>query len=62
LISCHKVSILDLILSFIENPQDVLFETTKEDMDKFFEKINQFEKITNQSLKDIWKENGPCSH
>ena len=31
-------------------------------MDKFFEKINQFEKITNQSLKDIWKENGPCSH
>jgi len=25
----------------------------------FFEKINQFEKITNQSMQDIWKMTGP---
>jgi hypothetical protein len=28
-------------------------------MDKFFEKINYFEKLTNQSLHDIWKQTGP---
>jgi hypothetical protein len=28
-------------------------------MDLFFVKINQFEKITNASLQDIWKLSGP---
>ena len=28
-------------------------------MDKFFEKVNQFEKITNQGLQDVWKQPGP---
>jgi hypothetical protein len=30
-----------------KNPQDTLFEQSLMDMDKFFEKINLFEKITN---------------
>jgi hypothetical protein len=29
-----------------------------EEMDKFFQKINKFERITNTSLKDIWKQGG----
>lgn len=30
------------------------------DMNQFFVKVNQFEKLTNHSLMDIWKQPGPC--
>ena len=32
-----------------------MFDLTVADMDTFFRKINQFERITNLSLKDVWK-------
>lgn len=28
-------------------------------MDDFFNRLNQFEKVTNQGLEDIWKVSGP---
>jgi len=36
-----------------------MFEEGMSNMNNFFEKINQFEKITNSSLEDIWKQPGP---
>jgi len=29
-------------------------------MDNFFEKVSQFEKITNNNMEDQWKVTGPC--
>ncbi len=37
----------------------MLLEKTMKQMDEFFKKINKFERITNHSLKDAWKQNGP---
>ena len=43
----------------LEKPEEKIFEQGVIDLNKFIEKINQFEKITNQSLLDIWRDNGP---
>lgn len=43
----------------IEDQGEVLFDQSVEDMDKFFIKLNQFENLTNASLRDIWKKAGP---
>ena len=40
---------------FAEDPQIVLFDIAKNEMDDFITKINHFEKITNASLKDLWR-------
>jgi len=29
------------------------------DMNEFFKKVNQFEKITNSALLDVWKKKSP---
>jgi len=36
-----------------------LFDQSVADMDKFFQRVNQFEKITNETLEDNWKIIGP---
>ena len=36
-------------------------EATK-DINTFYEKINQFEKITNSNLLDVWKQHGSSFH
>jgi len=40
------------------NPQDKMFDNSVENMQDFFDKINDFEQITSQSLKDMWKVSG----
>lgn len=37
------------------NPQDLIMDEATKDMNTFYEKINQFEKITNSNLLDVWK-------
>jgi hypothetical protein len=37
------------------NPQDTIMEGATKDINTFYEKINQFEKITNSNLLDVWK-------
>ena len=39
----------------LENPQEFLFDKAKNEMGDFIDKINNFEKITNSSLKDLWR-------
>jgi len=36
-----------------------MFDEGMKNMNAFFEKINQFERITNSSLEDVWKAHGP---
>ena len=43
----------------VKNQQETIFESSVTDMDKFFGKVNKFEKITNTGLDDIWKQCGP---
>jgi hypothetical protein len=38
-----------------KNPQEFLFDKAKSEMSDFIDKINNFEKITNNSLKDLWR-------
>lgn len=37
-------------------------DVATKDMNNFYEKINQFEKITNSTLLDVWKQHGSSFH
>jgi hypothetical protein len=39
----------------IENPKDEVFDKGKDQLNDFISKVNQFEEITNASLKDLWR-------
>jgi hypothetical protein len=53
-----KTSGPDMIMMPQVNPQDKMFDNSVQNMQDFFDKINDFEQITSQSLKDMWKVSG----
>jgi len=38
-----------------KNPKDEVFDKGKDELNEFISKVNQFEEITNASLKDLWR-------
>jgi hypothetical protein len=42
-------------LILIGKPQEEVFEDGVKNMNMFLEAVNKFEKITNQTLTDMWK-------
>ena len=46
----------------VDNPQDLIMDEATKDINAFYDKINQFEKITNFNLLDVWKQHGASFH
>ena len=68
-LACRTVSSIYLTnssnINFIwnvDNPQDLIMDEATKDINAFYDKINQFEKITNSNLLDVWKQHGASFH
>lgn len=68
-LACHTVSCIYLnnscninFICNVDNPQDLIMDEATKDINAFYDKINQFEKITNSNLLDVWKQHGASFH
>jgi hypothetical protein len=41
--------------NLVEDPSEIVFEEGVSNMNEFLDRVNQFERITNERMTDLWR-------